>query len=444
MSNRLDPHFYHPRFEKLLSVLQQISHETLGNIIKLSNHKWNPEEHPENTFRYIEINSVSRVTGEASFAEVPVKDAPSRAQMMVQKDDLIVSLTRPHHGSIALIDDDLDSCIASTGFAILRETNYPNLTRTYLHSVLRSQLCLSQMLQRSSGGNYPAITTDQLMRILIPIPKPEIQNDIVEIAQSAYTQKKQMDQDANAILDSIDDYILAKLGIEMPVIEENRCFVVRAEEIEGRIDPLYVRNIPHLRNLKASYPLIPLREMQTAKPQYGASERAVNGDPDTDCRYIRITDLDDYGNLLDGDWQTAEEIDSKYLLEDNDVLFARSGSVGRAFIYKSTFGQSIFAGYLIRLKFDPTKVNPSFVFHYTLTKIYKLWVYSVQRTTVQSNINSKEFQELEIPLPPLDVQNRIVKEVNKRLAHIAKIRQEGDAIVEAAKAEVEQILLAEA
>ena len=165
---------------------------------------------------------------------------------------------------------------------------------------------------------------------------------------------------------------------------------------------------------------------------------------DTDFRYIRITDLDNYGNLLDDDWQTAEEIDFKYLLEEDDVLFARSGSAGRAFVYKSIFGQSIFAGYLIRFKFDPAKVNPSFVFHYTLTKIYKLWVYSVQRTTVQANINSKEFQSLQIPLPPLDIQNRIVGEVNKRLAQVAEIRQEGDAVVEAAKEKVEQILLAEA
>ena len=416
----------------------------MGNIIKPCHHKWDPVEHEENTFRYIEINNVSRVTGEASFSEVPVKDAPSRAQMMVEKDDIIVSLTRPHHGSIALINDDLDSCVASTGFAILREIKSPIINRTYLYSVLRIQLCLSQMLQRSSGGNYPAITTDRLMQILIPIPKSEIQNDIAEIMQSAYIQKKQKDQEAEPLLGSIDDYMRAELGIEMPVIEENKCFVVRTGEIEDRIDPLYVKNIPHFRTLKASYPLIPLGELLTAKPQYGASESAVNGDPDTDFRYIRITDLDDYGNLLDDDWQTAEEIDSKYLLEENDVLFARTGSVGRAFVYKSIFGQSIFAGYLIRFKFDPAKVNPSFVFHYTLTKIYKLWVHSVQRTTVQANINSEEFQSLEIPLPPLEVQNRIVGEVNTRLAQVAEIRQEGDAVVEAAKKKVEQILLAEA
>ena len=127
--------------------------------------------------------------------------------------------------------------------------------------------------------------------------------------------------------------------------------------------------------------------------------------------------------------------------KENDVLFARSGSAGRAFVYKSQLGRTIFAGYLIRFKFDSAKVNPSFVFYYTLTKMYKLWVQSIQRTAVQANINAKEFQSLEIPLAPLDVQNRIVEEANKRLSHAAQLRQEADAIVEEAKREVERVML---
>ena len=180
VNDRLDPHFYYPRFEKLLAVLRQGPHEILGNITERCHQKWKPEEHPEKTFRYIEINAVSRDTGEVSFSELPTKEAPNRAQMMVQKDDIIVSLTRPHHGSIALIDDELDGCIVSTGFAVLRKIKDPTISRPYLYSVLRSQLCLQQMLQRSSGGNYPAITTDQLMQILIPIPSPNRQEEIVK------------------------------------------------------------------------------------------------------------------------------------------------------------------------------------------------------------------------------------------------------------------------
>ncbi len=297
-----------------------------------------------------------------------------------------------------------------------------------------------QIIQRPSG--QPNINSREFKAFEIPLPPPSIQNHIVTIMRSAYTQKKQKEQEADTLLDSIDDYVLAELGIEMSVTEEKKRFVVYTGEIEGRFDPLYMSNISHIRNLKTPYPLTRLRKLLIQKPQYGANERAIDGNPETDVRYIRITDIDDYGNLLE-DWKTAEAIHSKYLLEENDVLFARSGSAGRTFIYKNELGQAIFAGYLIRFKFDPAKVNPSFVFHYTLTTIYKLWVQSIQRTSVQANINSKEFQSLEIPLPSLDVQNRIVEEVNKRLARVAQLRREADVIVETAKERVERILLAE-
>ena len=190
INHRLDPYFYQPRFEKLLAILRQGPHEILGNITELCRQKWNPEEHPEDMFRYIEINNVNRDTGEASFSEVPTNEAPRRAQIMVQKDDIIVSLTRPYHGSIALIDDNLDNCIVSTGFAVLRKIKDPTLSRLYLYSVLRSQLCLNQMLQRSSGVSYPTITKEQLMQILIPTPPPNRQEKFVEELSRCYGQSR--------------------------------------------------------------------------------------------------------------------------------------------------------------------------------------------------------------------------------------------------------------
>lgn len=318
-----------------------------------------------------------------------------------------------------------------------------NINPIYLLTYLNSSFGKLQIQREITGATVTGITRDVVKRLKIILPAPNIQNHIASFMRSAYTLKKQKEQEADALLNSIDNYVMAELGIEMSAVEEKKSFVVYAGEIEGRVDPLYMQKISHIRNLKTRYPLTPLRKLLIEGPQYGANERAINGNPETDVRYIRITDIDDYGNLLD-DWKTAETIHSKYLLEENDLLFARSGSVGRAFVYKSEFGKAIFASYMIRFKFDPEKVNPSFVLSYSFTKIYKLWLQSIQRTAAQPNINSKEFQSLEIPLPSLDVQNRIVAEVDKRLACVTELRQEADTVVEQAKERVEQILLAEA
>ena len=448
VNKRIDAYYYQPKFKAIAQVVENVQFDVLnlGDLIHDISSGSTPKV-DENYYTdasgvpFLRVQNVMEQgldLNDAKFITREVhNDMLKRSQL--KKDDLAFTITG-RIGSVAVIPDNFEGNINQHSVRFQLNSQIANTTPSYVAAFLNSTLGRSLSIREATGGTRLALDYKALHSIKIILPPPNIQNRIVSFMRSAYAQRKQKEQEADALLDSIDDYMTEELGLEMPVIKEGRCFAAYAGLLEDRIDPLYVRNIPYFTSLKASYPLISLRKLLVAKPQYGASERAVDGDPDSDFRYIRITDIDDCGNLLD-DWQTAEETDLKYMLENDDVLFARSGSAGQAFVYKSKFGKSIFGGYLIRFKFDPTKVNPSFVFHYTLTKVYKLWVHSVQRTTVQANINSKEFQSLEIPLPPLDAQNRIVAEVNRRLTRISELKQETDAIVEAAKERVEQILL---
>lgn len=173
VQGRYDSQFHLPRFQKILETIKRTQHSPLGALASFSHEVWNSAEaikRGDITFRYIEISGVNRETGEARAEEVPITEAPSRARMLVEDGDIIISLTRPHHGSIAQIDASLHGCIASTGFAVVRYLDESRITADYLWSMLRTQLCLQQMLQRSSGGNYPAITEDELAKILVPVP----------------------------------------------------------------------------------------------------------------------------------------------------------------------------------------------------------------------------------------------------------------------------------
>lgn len=177
---RIDPFYHAPEFVEIERVVQTAPHAQLGSLVQFSNDTWNSKEHPESIFRYIEISGVDRRRGQAKASEVSIVDAPSRARMTVEPDDIIVSLTRPHHGSIALLNDSHEGCIASTGFAVIRNVDEIRLSRTFLWAVLRLSLSLRQMLRRASGGNYPAITQDELANVLIPLPDKSTQQKIVE------------------------------------------------------------------------------------------------------------------------------------------------------------------------------------------------------------------------------------------------------------------------
>lgn len=173
---RFDPHFHHPNFRKLAALIGSQRHARLGELAAFSAEQWTSRE--GETFRYIEISGVNTETGEITPHELPVNEAPSRAQMVVHSDDLLISLTRPHHGAISLIDATLEGAIASTGFAVVRRIETERVRPDYLWCALHSRLGLQQMLQRSSGGNYPAITEAELSKVLIPLPSLQTQDKI--------------------------------------------------------------------------------------------------------------------------------------------------------------------------------------------------------------------------------------------------------------------------
>ena len=175
---RVDPHFHHPSFVKLIEVIKTVPYKELGQLAKFSNEIWSPEQETAETFKYIEISGVDIQTGNITTTETLVSEAASRARMLTRNGDILISLTRPHRGAIAQVDHSLDGCVASTGFSIIREITDKRITKDYLWCILRNQVSLQQMLQRSSGGNYPAITEPELQKILIPIPSPKIQEKI--------------------------------------------------------------------------------------------------------------------------------------------------------------------------------------------------------------------------------------------------------------------------
>ena len=109
---------------------------------------------------------------------------------------------------------------------------------------------------------------------------------------------------------------------------------------------------------------------------------------------------------------TAEKWADKHLLSSGDVLFARSGAtVGKTYLHHTSFDLAIFAGYCIRFRFK-AEVLPEFVYGFTKTNAYATWVAAIQRPAGQPNINKEEFKSFEIPVPPRDVQRRLVAELD--------------------------------
>lgn len=198
---------------------------------------------------------------------------------------------------------------------------------------------------------------------------------------------------------------------------------MRRGEIKERIDPKFIAYGGH-QEIQAENKNS-LGELVLQEPDYGAAERAVPMLSPNDTKYIRITDYGEDGIEDNHEFVTAEFVDEKYLIEDEDILFARSGATaGKTFIYSKDLGKAIFAGYCIRFRFDKEKVLPKYVYFYTKTNRYAAWVNSMQRAAGQPNINKEEYKSFVIPLPDLDIQRALVADVESaRFARQKKLSQ---------------------
>lgn len=182
------------------------------------------------------------------------------------------------------------------------------------------------------------------------------------------------------------------------------------EIIGGRYDNSYV--LFHHRLLSYKFSSSPLQKFLIGKPQYGANEASISRESNEVPRYIRITDIDENGCLADNLGATAKNVESKYILKNNDILIARSGNtVGKSYIHKTeTVNETcFFAGYLIRFVIDSNLILPDYVFIFTKLSVFANWVKVTQRVTGQPNINAEEYSKLPIPVPPIEIQRKVIE-----------------------------------
>jgi restriction endonuclease S subunit len=446
IEGRTDPHFYKPDFRVLTNRLKKLTYKPLGELVKFSDETWNQKDFFDKTFPYIEISEIDIITGEIKNVVYNNKnEAPSRAKMIVRQDDIIVSTTRPNRGAIALIDKVKDGFIASTGFAILRGLKTADVNRAYLFYTLRTNLILNQMLQRSSGGNYPAITSDELNKINIPLPSLKTQTRIVSIMQSAYGQKKQKEHEAQKLLDSIYDYMLDELGIKLPGTQNESTFVINSNEIEGRLDPIFYNStVKTIKNIikkmfgKHHFGEV-IFDIYRYPTFYGFGYQ-TSGIP-----VIKGENINKNGNIAhnqDFDY-ISKEIHNNYprtQLKKGDLIFTVRGLIGKVGFFNGFVSEANINANVIKITIKGSN-SPEFFWIFLNSPIGQCLIQTLTSGQVQKTITVPDIKNIQIPLPSLSVQNKIAEEIKKRMAKAEKLKSEAEDVLAQAKEEVENIIL---
>jgi type I restriction enzyme S subunit len=150
--------------------------------------------------------------------------------------------------------------------------------------------------------------------------------------------------------------------------------------------------------------------------RYGFTESA-NWDP-VGPKFLRITDIQD-GSV---DWDSvpycriSDSEKEAQLLEDGDLVFARTGATtGKSFLVTNP-PISVCASYLIRLRPNQSKVNPHYLSIFFQSEDYWRQIMAGTSGSAQGGVNASKLSKLKIDIPPLSTQTEIsgiIQELDK-------------------------------
>lgn len=173
-----------------------------------------------------------------------------------------------------------------------------------------------------------------------------------------------------------------------------------------------------------------LKFLLTEPLKYGANESAELIDIELP-RYIRITDVKDDGSLRADTFRSLpEDIAKPYLLDEGDILLARSGAtVGKTFIYRGSWGRAAFAGYLIRARTSKSILDADFAYYFLQSSSYWQWLNSVFIQATIQNVSAEKYANLLIPLPHVAHQNSIARFLDFKTAQIDALIAKKEALL---------------
>jgi len=331
----------------------------------------------------------------------------------------------------------------STEFYIIRSKSDKVLLIDYVFILLRDKRILSAA-QNYFGGSagQQRVSVDYLRNFKVPLPSLEIQQKIVNIYQSAYQQKQQKETQAQALLASIDDYLLGELGITMPsesivcetvdfhgfelnkhnpLVKNGRLFLTRFREIGGgRFDPV---NSLYLGKKSKStiYENIPLCEIAVIeKGQSITSKEIVKGE---------------YPVIAGG--QSSPYSHDKYNNEANVITVSSSGAYA-GFVWYHDY--PVFASdcSVIRAK-NENIFSTKYIFE--VLKAKQKEIYLLQQGAGQPHVYPADLAKILIPVVPANIQEKLICHINSLRQQALLLQKEAIQTLQQAKEKVEKMIL---
>lgn len=294
----------------------------------------------------------------------------------------------------------------------------------------------------TNWNNQSGVNSGLLKELVIPLPDLPTQQKIIEKFDSAQIAVKAKEQEAVALLASIDEFVLSELGITLPEAKPKTCFTIMASEVEGGRFDTYYYTPEFILNEKAigkgKYKSVVFEDIITDLKN-GVEIRKY---AETGFRYLRVTDLTKNG-ISDNSprFVYVDRIPERVRLSKDDFLISRSGSLGLVSCVDNHIIDSILSSHIFKVTLNKEKINSHFLEAFLRSKLGQLQFRHKNNGGIIPEINQSALKSIKIPLPPLAIQQKIAGEVQSRMAKAQQLKREATDQLTTAKQQVEAMIL---
>jgi len=454
LEKRFDPFYYVPEIVELeKKVLKKSPKKLRDYVLRISSgatpkttesEKYYTDK--ENGIPFLRVQNLSP-TGILEFEDCKYINEETHSGLLkrsqVFEGDLLVKITGVGRMAVASVvpegfEGNINQhiCVIRTGSKELSET-----IAAYLNSDIGEKLAS----RRSTGGTRPALDYPALLSI------PIIEDSrILHILSKVIEQKRKNDSIKKELLDTVDNYLLNKLGIYLPIPPENllknRVFYTSIKEITGaRHDPAfhqmyYKELIKSIENSK--YRCIRLGEVIN-EINYGASIENIYGS--TGIPLLRIKDLRRNEIVIENVVYLPEKARKKLgncFVKKNDFLISRSGTIGVVSIVPEELHNFAFGSFMIRFNLKEDKPIDKKFLSYYLNSIVVIKLFDrIKIGAIQGNITIPSIKSIIVPLPPLDIQNAIAEHVTNIRNKVKELKTETSSLINKANLEITKLII---
>jgi type I restriction enzyme S subunit len=297
--------------------------------------------------------------------------------------------------AVALVPEELDSEVCSTGFSVLRPTQL--IDPSFLFAFVQTRYFIETVSGAVKGMLYPAVTDKQVRNLYLPLPALADQRRIARRIQELMQEVEGARAACEKQLEAAKALPSAHLRAVFESEEAMRWERKRLEEV-----------------LKE-----PLKNgLNYRKEDFGSGIKFVNVS-DVFCSASINNEKLDRINVSPTDVK-------KYQLQTGDILIVRSSLKREGVAFPALFIEddeaTVFCGFLIRIRPDKEKVDPFYMLNYLRSSIAREKLVGGSDTVTITNVDQGTLLSLYIALPSLDRQQSITSELKERMVQVEKLQ----------------------